>query len=48
MPQVPIMMNPLPLAKGTKLVCLDDKELAKFAEKMAKENYRESKKAKKS
>ena len=31
LPQVPIMMNSMALPKGSKLVCLDDKELAKLA-----------------
>ena len=32
LPQVPIMTNSKALPKGSKLVCLDDKELAKLAD----------------
>ena len=35
--QVPIMFNPKPLTKGTKLVCTEDKGLAKLNEKIGKE-----------
>ena len=47
LPQVPIMTNSMALPKGSKLACLDDKELAKLADQGKESIGKKMKSAKK-